>query len=224
MQSPSFWTQIPPFWTQKTHRFEIATFAGLLDVLGVYARNSLVTTVDHSGKLALVQDLQNSSVLRDKNSSVLMQNSRFNTTLHHFHTSSASSGKYPTDGLACQNSSFLIQKSSFLIQKSSFWIHNFSVLMQNCSFWMPKFIIFHTSHFVTAFLRLPPISPSSLPVRDLLYLQPFERSINRRHEYTERDLSIAGMYIQREIYQSPACIYRERPINRRHVCAKQAAS
>ena len=34
---------------------------------------------------------------------------------------------------------------------------------------------------------------------------------------SERGLSIAGMYIQREIYQSPACIYRERSINRRHV-------
>ena len=40
----------------------------------------------------------------------------------------------------------------------------------------------------------------------------------------ERGLSIAGMYIQRqrEVYQAPACIYkgRERSINRRHVYTK----
>ena len=42
---------------------------------------------------------------------------------------------------------------------------------------------------------------------------------------SDRDLSIAGMYIQyrREIYQSPACIYNieERSINRRHVYTQQ---
>ena len=53
-----------------------------------------------------------------------------------------------------------------------------------------------------------------------------ERSINRRHVYTqqrERGLSIAGMYIHsREVYQSPACICTaERSINRRHVYTQQ---
>ena len=72
-----------------------------------------------------------------------------------------------------------------------------------------------------------------------VYLQSFERSINRRHVYTtqtasETDLSIAGMYIQRRqhqrrIYQSPACIYnadsiRDGSINRRHVYTTQTAS
>ena len=34
---------------------------------------------------------------------------------------------------------------------------------------------------------------------------------------TQRDLSIAGMYTQQEVYQSPACIYSTKSINRRHV-------
>ena len=44
------------------------------------------------------------------------------------------------------------------------------------------------------------------------------------HLQSERDQSIAGMYIQREIYQSPACINRERSINRRPPIQSSGAS
>ena len=46
-------------------------------------------------------------------------------------------------------------------------------------------------------------------------IQPYLRiACNQRDRETQRDLSITGMYIQRqvEIYQSPACIYKERQV------------